>query len=77
MFAVALLHLGKHRNDPAMCSRPALITHLLDISAKCFDHATYPETIERAADAAMEVESRGGNNLFRGQVVSGDFEARI
>lgn len=77
MFAVALLHLGKHRHDPAMSSRSALIAHLLAISAKRFDGETYPETIERAADAALEVERRGANNLFRGQAISGDFEARI
>lgn len=77
MFAVALLHLGKHRHDPAMSSRSALIAHLWEVSARRFDGETYAETVERAADAAMEVERRGANNLFRGQQANGDFQARI
>lgn len=77
LFAIALLHLGKHRHDPAMSSRAAVIEHLATVGARYFDGATYPETIERAVDAAIEVERRGANNLFRGQMGFDDFEARI
>jgi hypothetical protein len=77
LFALALLHLGKYRQDPSRVSLAALTSHLEAVCAGFFANEVYRDTLDRAASAAIEVERRGANNLYRGQPANGDYEARI